>query len=68
MAAASPLEWTGVPAPTIPMSRPPGGGPPDARAAAIVRRVTVAANSAYSSMVWTNSARNPELPPDTRVT
>ena len=36
--------------------------------AARARRVTEAANSAYSSAVWTNRPRCPELPPDTRTT
>ena len=65
----SPLEWTAEPAPTIPMTRPSGGSPPGAaRAAAMVRRMTEAANSAYSPTACTNRPRCPELPPDTRPT
>src|SRR6266700_3972377 len=68
VAAPRPLEWTGEPAPTIPITRPAGGGPPEAMAAAMARRLTEAVNSANSPMVWTNRPRRPELPPDSRQT
>ncbi len=68
VAAAMPLECTGDAAPTIPITMPSARCPPPARNAAIARRVAEAANSAYSSAVWTKTPRRPELPPDTRHT
>ncbi len=68
MAAARPLEWTGDAAATIVTGRPPGGGPPAAYTAARAGPSTDAANSAYSSTVWTNRPRSPELPPEARQT
>jgi len=66
VAAAIPLECTGDAAATIPITRPSASWPPPARKAAIARRMSEAANSAYSSAVWTKTPRRPELPPDSR--
>jgi hypothetical protein len=62
--AAIPVAWTGEPAATIAIGRPPGGGPPIASSRATTPRVSVPKNCSAAGRSSTNTPRRPELPPE----